>query len=224
MHTLPLYLATAFIPRNWLLIIVVLVSVGNALAAAPVSAPDTIVQDSLVGDKLYYLELRGTIRHMKSEGRKGAEVLDSAVVKVYTDKGVLVAEHIANRKGRCNFKLPLNRKFVVEISKPGFVAKKIEVNTKVPPERKVAYIFPFSLDIFEKIEGMDVSMLEKPIARISYLLTISQFDYDNLYTDKVNSELKMKYQEYYHLQKMAADSAAKTGSLQPAPPKQKREN
>jgi hypothetical protein len=176
---------------------------GEAFAAAP---RDSVALDSLVGDKLYYLELKGTIRYLKGENKDEAEILDSAIVKVYNERNVLVAEHITNRKGRCNFKLPLNRRFVVEVSKPGFVTKKIEVNTKVPPERKLAYIFPFSIDIFEEVPGLDVSALNKPIARISYLFTITQFDYDNVYTSKVNQELKKMYREYYQLQKIAADT------------------
>lgn len=205
-------------PRKWLFFVISLLSAVSCFA----SSPDTTIQDTLVGDKLYYLELKGTIKRLDEESRKGAEALDSAIIRIYNDKGVLVAEHMTSRKGRCNFKLPLNRKFIVEVSKQGFISKKIEVNTKVPPEKKLAYIFPFSLEIFEEIPGMDVSMLDKPIARISYLFTISQFDYDNLYTNKVNHELKMKYREYYQLKKMAADSAVNLNKagVQPPPPAQ----
>ena len=183
-------------------------------------AADTTRKDSLVGDKFYYLELRGTIRHLKGENKDEVHLLDSAFIRVYNEKSVLVAQHITNRKGRCNFKIPLNRKFIIEVSKDGFVSKKIEVNTKVPPEKKLAYIFPFSIDIFEEIPGMDVSVLQKPIARINYLFTISQFDYDNLYTNKINYELKKMYKEYYHYKKMAADtlSQEEKGRGPQAPP------
>lgn len=186
---------------------------GYSFGSAPA---DTVKQDTLVGDKLHYLELRGTIRHLKGENRDEAHILDSAVICVYNEKNTLVARYLTNRKGRCNFKLPLNRKFVVEVSKDGFVSKKVEINTKVPPEKKLAYIFPFSLDIFEEVKGLNVSVLEKPIARISYHFAITQFDYDNVYTTKINLELKKMYKEYYALQKSASDSAA-AAALKPLP-------
>jgi hypothetical protein len=183
-----------------------------AMSSLAIAPPDTVAKDSLVGDKLYYLELKGTIRHLKGENKEEAQVLDSAIIKVFNEKGVLVAHYVTNRKGRCNFKLPLNRRFIVEVSKKGFVPKMIEVNTKVPPEKKLAYIFPFSLDIFEVVPGVDVSVLKKPIARINYFFAISQFDYDNGYTNKINSDLKKMYKEYYKFQKAAVDSTLDTNT------------
>ena len=207
--------------RQLSLLVILLLAGLNGFAITP----DTTKKDTLVGDKLYYLELKGTIRHLKGENKDEAQLLDSAILKVYNDKGMLVGEHMTNRKGKSNFKLPLNRKFIVEVSKNGFVSKKIEVNTKVPPEKKLAYIFPFTLDIFEELPGMDVSVLQKPIARISYLFTISQFDYDNAYTNKINNDLKKMYKEYYQLQKMPVDTSATDGKsrgpVQPAPPNKK---
>jgi len=191
-----------FASRIFLIVLLVCGALGS-FASAP---GDTTVRDSLVGDKMYYLELRGTVRHLKGENKDEAHILDSAVIKVFNEKNVLVGEYFTNRKGRCNFKLPLNRKFIVQVSKEGFVSKMIEVNTKVPLEMKLAFIFPFSVDIFEEVEGLDLSVLKKPIARISYLFPIKQFDYDNVYTSKINTELKKMYKDYYHLQKVTADS------------------
>jgi hypothetical protein len=198
--------------RHIILITALAMLCGMVRASAP---RDSVMQDSLVGDKLYYLELRGTIRHLIGENKDEAQALDSAVIKVFNEKNVLVAQFLTNRKGRCNFRLPLNRKFVVEISKQGFFAKKIEVNTKVPLEKKFAYIFTFSVDIFDEISGLDVAALKKPIARIEYLFPISQFDYDNVYTSKINTDLKKMYKEYYRLQKEAADSSTVTGDRKP---------
>jgi hypothetical protein len=188
----------------------VLLLCGTMSASAYHASKDSVVQDSLVGDKLYYLELRGTVRHLKGENKDEAEILDSAIIKVFNEKNVMVAEFRTNKKGRCNFKLPLNRKFVVHVSKAGFVTKMIEVNTKVPLEKKLAYIFPFSVDIFEEVPGLDLSVLKKPIARISYLFPIQQFDYDNVYTSKINTDLKKMYKDYYFLQKVNADSTSTT--------------
>lgn len=198
---------TAYCSRLAAFILWMLCGAMNAFAASP---RDSIVQDSLVGDKFYYLELKGTIRHLTGENKDEAIALDSAVIKVYNERNMLVAQFLTSKKGRCNFKLPLNRRFIVEVSKRGYVSKKLEVNTKVPPEKKFAYVFPFSLDIFEDVPGLDVSILNKPIARVSYLFTISQFDYDNVYTSKINTDLKKMYKEYYQLQKIAADSAVTT--------------
>lgn len=202
----------AFFVSCLLIAVLLLCGTISSFASSP---KDSTVRDSLVGDKLYYLELRGTVRHLKGENKEESQVLDSAVIKVFNEKNVLVAEYLTGRKGRCNFKLPLNRKFIVQVSKRDFVSKMIEVNTKVPPEKKMAYIFPFTVDIFEEVPGLDLSVLKKPIARISYLFPVQQFDYDNVYTSKINMELKKMYKEYYFLQKVASDSIAAKDKAQP---------
>lgn len=126
--------------------------------------------------------------------------LDSAVVTVYINNSVYT-QVLTTRRGKCTFKLPLDRTYIVELSKPGYVSKKFEVNTKTPSNKKDAYDFDFDMNIFEHIEGLDTKVLEKPIAIVYYNITNNQFEYDAGYTNRINSDLKLMYRNYYLLEK-----------------------
>jgi hypothetical protein len=90
----------------------------------------------------------------------------------------------------------LNRQLRLEISKRGYVTKYIDVNTKVPPERKLAYLFPFDIDLFDEIPGLDVSTLKRPIAKVKYDSEKNNFEYDEAFTNSVNRDMKALYKNY----------------------------
>lgn len=150
----------------------------------------------------FYLELTGRVRQMKNlTNNKGDNPwLDSAVVTIYNDTS-LYSQLITNNRGRCSFKLELNKSYLIKVSKQGFVTKIIEVNTAVPKFRIALYEFEFDVDIFESIQDLDVSILEKPIARVMYSPSENSFVYDIAYTNKVNDALKIMYHNYYLLRK-----------------------
>jgi hypothetical protein len=62
---------------------------------------------------------------------------------------------------------------------------------------------------------LDVAVLQKPIAKVSYNIIMEQFAYDVNYTSRINFDLKKMYKNYYMLQKIEADS---TLNGKPAPP------
>ncbi len=135
--------------------------------------------------------------------------LDSALITIYLNK-IRYSEFWTSKKGKSTFKLPLNKIYLIEISKKGFVSKSFEVNTKVPFGQNEVYSFDFDIDIFEKVNGLDASVLEKPIAKVAYNIIDERFAYDISFTNKINSELKKMYRNYYLLQKQESDSIAKT--------------
>ncbi|MBN8702724.1 MAG: hypothetical protein J0M08_06650 [Bacteroidetes bacterium] len=154
---------------------------------------------------MQYIELDGIVKKTKTFDKAGNENLDSSKICVYNESKKLVAVFYTNKKGKCKFRLPLNKKFTIEIGKKGFVSKLIEVNTKVPPERKIGYGFPFEISIFEELKELDTSILQKPIAKISFSMSQNQFAYDYMNTDYINNELRRQYKEYYFLREVDAD-------------------
>ena len=169
-------------------------------------------RDTLIGDAPNYLELRGKV--YKSEGQQrddDKKGLDSAEIRVTNEMNHEVLFGLTDSKGRLAFRLPLGRKFTINISKKGFVKKMIFVDTHVPQEARKVFVFTFDIDIFEKIEGLDVSVLNQPVAKVTFKALDKTFSYDAAYTNKVNSGLQKMYREYYALkrkEKAAADSAA----------------
>ncbi|MCW3072357.1 MAG: hypothetical protein JWO44_2247 [Bacteroidetes bacterium] len=201
------------------------------LALAPVAFSQTrqpvkgkmTAADSIKA-KEYYVELRGYIRQLKgTENEKANEIkpLDSVLVTIYSGD-IPYSELWTNKKGKCSFRLPLDKNFRIEISKKGFVTKNILVTTKVPNDQKDIFNFSFDVDLFEEVNGLDVSVLKNPIAKVSYNLAMEGFAYDVTYTSKINADLKKMYKNYYRLQKIAADTTLmQPDSLQTQSPKKK---
>lgn len=191
--------------KNVVSCIVCLFSIG--VLSCPISssaAPQKLtITDNCTEDTVnFYLEINGSIRQMKNVmGDSGDNPwLDSAVVTIYLNNAVY-STALTTRRGKCSFKLPLDRNYIVELSKPGFVSKRFEVNTKIPANKKDAFDFDFDMDIFQYVEGLNTKVLEKPIAIVYYNITNNQFEYDAAYTNRINNDLKLMYRNYYLLEK-----------------------
>lgn len=144
--------------------------------------------------------MRGLIFVSKTSEKGEAKLLDSATVNIYTIERKYLVTFNSTKKGKCEFRLPLNSKFIVEVTRAGMVTKYLEVNTTVPKEKRAAFIFPFTIDIFADIKGLDVSILKKPIAKVGYSYTNDHFNYDYTYTDRINNDLKKMYKDFYFIQ------------------------
>lgn len=176
--------------KRLLTVLFFVTSLSNAIAQQ---------NDSLLLGVKNYVEMKGNIKLLKDKDKEKG-VLDSALVSILNEKKELVTAFYSNRKGKVDFKLPLQRKFSIEISKKGCVSKIIEINTKMPQNKVKNYEFSFDIGIFEEVKGLNVSVLKKPIAKINYNTFMSVFDYDYNYTGKINTEIEKMYSDYYDLQ------------------------
>lgn len=157
--------------------------------------------DSLVGDADFYLEMKGRVLESHGQNDDEKKGLDSASYSVLNEKGIIVLSGAADSKGRLSFKLPLGRKFTMNFTKKGYVQKIIIVDTHVPADARKVYSFAFDVDIFEQVNGLDVSVLNKPVARVAYKPIDKNFSYDVAYTNKVNAALQKMYRDYYALKR-----------------------
>lgn len=167
-------------------------------------------KDSIVANtpSAYYLEVKCFVRQFKGNEKvqeDEGKPLDSVLIRIYNND-VPYSEYWTNKKGKCAFRLPLDRNLRMDVSKPGFVTKSILVYTKIPADKKDAFSFSFDVDIFEEVHGLDVSVLKNPIAKVIYNTGLGSFEYDVNYTTRINNDLKKMYKNYYHLQKVAEDS------------------
>lgn len=157
-----------------------------------------------------YLEIKAAVRQSKgSDKEEESKPLDSVLVTIYNGD-IPYSELWTNKKGKCTFKLPLDKSLIIQVSKKGFVTKSISVNTKVPFDDREAFNFSCDVDIFEEIAGLDVGILKSPIAKITYSPSLATFQYDISYTNKVNVELKKMYKKYYLLHDSQKDTATST--------------
>jgi hypothetical protein len=181
---------------------------GISLNAAEDPSASTLTTEDTVN---YYLEVNGSVRHrlLKNAMANSGDNpwLDSAVVTVYMNNAVYTTNYTTKR-GKCSFRLSLDRQYVIEITKPGFISKRFEINTKVPGDKKDVFDFDFDMDIFEKIEGLDVSVLDKPIAKVLFDVPNNQFIYDAAYTNRINADIQLMYRNYYILSKKTKSKSA----------------
>ncbi len=172
--------------------------------------------------KDYYLEMRGTIKRFVGAAEINEEklpTLEGATISVFDGMNMFMKVE-TNEKGKCTFRLPLEHTFKIQVSKKGYVTKFFFVNTIVPKLNLGAFSFNFDLDIFEEINKLDVSILKKAIAKVTYDPIYNRFQYDDSYTTRINFDIKKMYKNYYEIEKARKDSIAKFNKGDVEPPKE----
>ena len=143
------------------------------------------------------------------EGKK----LAGAEIKVFKN-GSLVETVLTDSKGLADIPCEPNAIYTIEVGgNKGMVKKKIEVNTKdvAPESAKGDVFFPATVELFEKIEGMDISILDKPIGKIRYNSEFGDFDSDADYTKSVQKQLANLEDDF--LAKKDAEQKKKAGAM-----------
>jgi hypothetical protein len=188
---------TNFIKPLFLLIAFNLL-ITSSLIAQESKADSTSERDP----KKYYLQLNSAIKDSKGPDKADETlVVKGAVIKVLNNNNYLVASYFTDKKGKVSFQLPLDKKFKIVIQKKGYVSKIVEVNSVVPKDVNNAFIFGADVALFEEVKNLNTDVLLKPVAIIMYDKLSGEFNYDQVYTHKVNGELKKMYKEYYSLKK-----------------------
>jgi hypothetical protein len=160
---------------------------------------------------------------MRVDGRVYANKvkLAGSIVTLYKN-GVQEKQVITEADGAFFFKLPLNAEYIVTVTKPGFITKKLKIlTTNVPTGRADTVKFkPFqpNFTIFEMPIDPETSkrmeaILSQPLAVYQYILSEKNFDYDEKYTDMIKARLS----ELEELQKKAENEMvdkAKTAAME----------
>lgn len=130
-----------------------------------------------------------------------------AVVTLFRN-GQQIQQVVTTNNGRFSFSLPPNGEFIIAVTKPGYITKKFKIVTaNVPPDRAQAGQFnPFEPDVtlFEMPTSPEISkrveaILSQPIAIYQYIPAENNFNYDEKYTEAIQSKLA----ELAELQKQA---------------------
>ncbi|MFQ5334623.1 MAG: hypothetical protein ACE5DN_00970 [Flavobacteriales bacterium] len=141
------------------------------------------------------LQIDGTVR---GDGKR----LSGAKVQVFQD-GNSFDQLTTSSYGKFYFELPLDHNYLLIYSKPGYVTKRINIDTRGIPEKIAKNGFSYGgweVDIFSEVEGLDVSILQKPVAKMSYSSSVGNFDYDKEYTKSIQDELTRMQKELLRLE------------------------
>lgn len=105
--------------------------------------------------------------------------------------------------------LKINCDYVISFSKPGYITKKIALNTTAPADRITQGFYPFNYEVvlFPQYDGVNIVIFNQPVGKISYNRLIDDFDYDTDYTKQIQSALKAADAEIKKKQKEANANA-----------------
>ena len=120
------------------------------------------------------LKFQGSVSDDKSD-------LSGVSVQIAFATGKVMATVVTDAEGNYRFEVPLEGDFLITVAKEGYVSKKFAVNTKGVPPEKAVNNFPIieaSLTLFKKLEGIDYSLLNKPLNKYSYNAAKDNFEYD----------------------------------------------
>jgi len=144
-----------------------------------------------------YVDVQGTVKFDKRP-------IENAKIEIY-ENGLQIKQYASNISGRFDFQLDLNKTFVLAITKTGMVTKRIQFETYVPENEIGIWTYKFTVEIFPMVDGLNISILEKPIAIIKFDNTWGAFDYDEDYTNSILKDIDRLLKEYEDLKIQAYD-------------------
>lgn len=118
--------------------------------------------------------------------------LDQVLVELY-EQNKMVDAYETKKNGKFKFALYNNHIYTIMLTKSGYHTKKITVDTRVPSDFNDLIDYAFDIELDEKAEELaddKETLLEYPIAIISYDSKQNAFIYDKNYTKGLVKELK----------------------------------
>jgi hypothetical protein len=115
------------------------------------------------------------------------------------DKSYMVMENVTTGEkktlpGQSKFSLNLkvNNDYILSFNKPGYITKKIELNTSAPADRIEQGFYPIEMIVIliKQYEGVNIVVFNQPVAKYKYSKITDDFDYDTDYTKQIQSALK----------------------------------
>jgi len=167
------------------------------------------------------LYVLGTIYEEVDELKAKAHPLESVSVSLFAGDS-LIKKVQTGKKGKFEIYLPMNKECLLKFSKAGYISKKVSVSTTHIPLFDMRFDFqfgPMPVTLFKKVEGMNQSLFDQPVAKIRYDLDKGYFDYDRAYTEAIQTKFSEARQdikqvfdmkeEYALLNKLANDKLQK---------------
>lgn len=128
------------------------------------------------------------------EGKK----LQGANVSVIQN-GTTVSTYTTDSKGQVDVPIPHDGVYILDVTYPGFIHKKLEIDTRNVNQEEVGdedIFYRADVELFRKIEGLNLDILNKPIGQIWYDAEFGGFTYNREYTlskQAALAELKENY-------------------------------
>lgn len=151
---------------------------GVAFLAFCLTAMDMFAQQAPEAAPAHVLPVTGRVTD-------GENKMEGCTIAVYIEND-RVAEQVTERSGKFNLGLGLGKLYTIDFSKPGFLPKRIVVDTRAEiPEENLVFIplqMDLSLLVADKYAGADTDVLDFPFAIVRYDKRAKAFVQDAQYT------------------------------------------
>ncbi len=128
------------------------------------------------------VEIKITVKYNKKP-------VPNAKIEVF-EGGSNIKTLSTNTIGKQTVRLEFDKDYILKISKKDLVSKKISINTVVTKDKDIIYPYKFTIELFDMVEGLDVSPLEKPVTKIKFFENIGDFDFDPEYTESMRAQIE----------------------------------
>ena len=135
------------------------------------------------------IELKGMIFNNQDR-------VKNVVIKVYSNNKLIKTEHLGN-SNRLRTNLPINAELTIEISAPGYHAKRFIFDTHLPNDIGRTPSYQFDIDIFreEELAGVNTSILDFPVGIVEYDTKKKEFIRNKKYTKRMKKAYLDLWQE-----------------------------
>lgn len=89
--------------------------------------------------------------------------------------------------------LEIGADYILSFNKPGYITKKININTSGADEERIDQGFesyPFTVVLMKQYDGVNIVIFNQPVAKITYSKKYDEFDYDTDYTKSIQSAIQ----------------------------------
>lgn len=143
-------------------------------------------------------------------GRMKVDGSDLSGARVVVYRNGSKERTITTNLNRFSLDLALNSNYVLSFEKDGFVAKKLQFDTRLPSSaiaREYAP-FEFAVSLFKQYDDVNIVVFNQPVGKIRYEPAVDDFDYDTDYTKSIQSQLQQALADVEKKQKEEARVAA----------------
>lgn len=138
-----------------------------------------------------FLRVDGNVKEEK-------EKLGGVSITVYKDQQFFT-KTVTEDNGKFRFQLNYDTDYLLEFSKPGYVSKRVTVNTNDVLFENQDFGHEYGgweVSLFRMVNGMDISMFEKPFVKIFYNTDLNKFEHDVEYTNLVKEEFEQLQKDF----------------------------
>jgi tetratricopeptide (TPR) repeat protein len=151
-----------------------------------------------------FLEVKGT-------SELNGQSLAGATATLYEGTNMIKSVQTAS-DGTFSFKLDINKTYTIEVSKDGFVGKKITFNTTMPDQEKGQWMNEFSIGLIKPCDGVNYSLLKQPVDIVRFDPKKRQYVSDKDYVINMRPKIEELLTKSENCQMDKYDAAIKKGN------------